>query len=469
MTHQYKWPEKIVSEIFRTYDIRGKVGDQLTPNLVYAVGHALAVEILKAGESKVVVGRDGRESSPELQKALIAGLNEGGCEIIDIGLVPTPVLYFATHYCEIPSGIMITGSHNPADYNGIKMVVAGETLSSERVQVLREFIEKNTAPIAKDPLAKVEDRPGLIEAYVNDVAQRIKLPRPLKIVIDCGNGAAAVVAPQLYRALGCEVVSLYDTIDGTFPNHHPDPADPANLVDIIERVKSEGADLGLAFDGDADRIGMITNKGEIIWPDRQMMVFAKDVLSRQPGAEIVFDVKCSRFLAQVIEQAGGVPLMWKTGHSLLKAKLRERKAALAGEMSGHIFFVENWYGFDDGMYAGARLLQCFAAQSESSSAWMATFPDSVSTPELKVAVAEEQKSSIMQSILEKADFPDGDILTLDGLRVDFPYGFLLVRPSNTTAYLTVRFEADTEQRLQELQKRFRDLMHEVDPALQCDF
>ena len=454
--------------VFRTYDIRGQVETQLTPPVVYAVGRALAAEMAQHGRQKTVLGRDGRLSSPSLHAALTAGLLAGGITIHDIGLVPTPVLYFATHHLNIDCGIMLTGSHNPGDYNGIKMVVAGETLSCDRVQALLHCIQAKNWPAPVSD-TKVIDAPGLIDAYVADVVARLPLARPLKLVIDCGNGAGGVVAPKLFRAMGCEVISLYDEVDGHFPNHHPDPAEPENLAVLIQAVKDNKADCGLAFDGDADRLGLVTDQGEIIWPDRQMMCFAQSVLEKTPGGEIVFDVKCSRFLAEVVEKAGGVPLMWKTGHSLLKAKLRERQAALAGEMSGHIFFVDNWYGFDDGMYAGARFCDILSRYEGTASQLFQALPNSVVTPELKIPMPDDQKAAFMEKLVAAADFPDGEVNTLDGLRVDYADGFALVRPSNTTPYLVARFEAATDAGLQAMQKRWADLLKQIDPAIVLPF
>ena len=361
---------------------------------------------------------------------------------------------------------MLTGSHNPKDYNGIKMVVGGVTLSSERVQDIYKRIIAGDLPQFS---GTISERQGIIDEYIAFVKDKIKLERPLKVVVDCGNGAGGVVAEQLYKALGCDVTALYTEIDGDFPNHHPDPAEPENLQDLIATVKAEQAACGLAFDGDADRLGLVTNSGTIIWPDRQMMLFAQDVLQRHPGAKIVFDVKCTRYLSEVIEQAGGEPVMWKTGHSLLKARMYELDSPLAGEMSGHIFFRDGWTGFDDGLYAGARLLQIISTSDKSLEEIFAALPNSVVTPELKIAIDEKQKQKVMQDVIANANFSDGKVFTLDGLRVDFADGFLLLRPSNTTPYLIARFEAGTEARLKHLQQQLKDLLAKVAPDLSCPF
>jgi phosphomannomutase / phosphoglucomutase len=461
----YSIPESPEHEVFRTYDIRGKV-KFLTTDLVYAVGRALAVEIIATGDKRVVSARDGRLSSPSLHPALLQGLADGGCDVVDAGLLPTPLLYFATVAWSIPSGIMLTGSHNPKDYNGIKMVVGGVTLSSDRVQAIYQRILRNDMPC---PGGNITERAGIVDEYLAYVTERVKLDRPLKIAVDCGNGAGGVVAKQLYEALGCEVTALFTEVDGNFPNHHPDPAEPENVQDLIKTVVAQNADCGLAFDGDADRLGLVTNSGDLIWPDRQMMLFAQDVLQRNPGADIVFDVKCSRYLAEVIERAGGKPVMWKTGHSLLKAKMYELGSPLAGEMSGHIFFRDGWTGFDDGLYAGARLLEILARNPASLDDIFAVLPNSVVTPEIKIPIAESDKQAVMSAVTDLADFPDGEKFTLDGLRVDFADGFLLLRPSNTTPYLIARFESSTESGLNSSMQRLKELLNSAAPHIECPF
>lgn len=458
---QYQWPTSINPDIFRTYDIRGLVDPELTPDVVYAIGLALGSEAWSQNIRDIIVARDGRLSGPLLKQALVTGLLEAGLNVIDIGQVPTPVMYFATNHLQARSGVIMTGSHNPKEYNGIKMVLNGQTLAAEAVQNLLQRIlnKKITRPSQPGQLSRVE----ILDDYLNLILQRIHLARPLKIVVDCGHGVGGMTAPQLFRALGCEVIEMYCDVDGEFPHHHPDPTVPANLQDIIDKVQSVGADVGLAFDGDADRLGIVDNLGNIIWPDRQLMVFAQDILTRHPGTKIVFDVKCSRILPQVIRESGGEPLMWKTGHSLLKRKAAEVGALLAGEMSGHIFFKEHWFGFDDGVYAGARWLEILARQNKTCAEIMSVFPKTISTPELKWPVSDEKKYALMQLIAKSADFPDADIITLDGVRVEFKDGWGLVRCSNTTPCLTLRFEADNAEALQRIQNLFKATLQPLLP------
>ena len=464
---KYSIPNQLPEGIFRTYDIRGEVSSSsLTADVAYAIGRAIGTMVLDLQQQELLVGRDGRLSGADMKAAFISGVLETGCNVIDIGMVPTPLLYFATKTLPQNSGVMITASHNPASHNGFKMVLNGKTVSSKGVQDILQRIKHQDF---KSGAGKCSEYTTIIDDYLNDVTSKIKLKRNLKVVIDCGNGAACLVAPQLYNQLGCDVVEMYADIDGRFPNHHPDPTVPENLVDIIAKVKAVNADIGLAFDGDADRLGVVTNKGEIIWPDRQVMLFAKDLLSRNPGADIVFDVKCSNNLEKVIRECGGNPVMYRTGHSILKAKMLELDAPMAGEMSGHIFFQEDWYGFDDGLYVGARLLRILSDQDETSSKLFATLPDSVNTPELKLPMAEEDKPQFMQSLLDKSDFGDAKRITIDGLRVDFGYGWGLVRPSNTSAYLVLRFEADTEQHLEDIKNTFRRELLKINPELQLPY
>lgn len=452
-------------EIFKAYDIRGIVGQTLTPAIVERIGQAIGSEAQVRQHPRVVVGRDGRLSGPDLVAALARGLAAAGCEVIDIGMVPTPVLYFATHHLGTHTGVAVTGSHNPPDYNGLKMMIAGDTLSGEAIQALRARIENNNLSSGSGNISRADVR----SAYLDRIVSDIKIGRKLKIAIDCGNGVAGELAPQLYRRLGCEVTELFCQVDGTFPNHHPDPAKPENLKDLITEVTSGGYDVGLAFDGDGDRCGVISPDGSIIWPDRQMILYARDVLSRHPGGEIIYDVKCSRTLDAEIRKAGGKPTMWKTGHSFIKAKLRETGALLAGEMSGHTFFKERWYGFDDGLYTGARLLELLSHDNRNPAEIFAELPNTVNTPELNLKFAEGEHYAFMKKLLAAADFTDARVTTIDGLRVDFPDGFGLVRASNTTPVLVFRFEAENEAALRRIQERFRVLLEKTQAGLRLPF
>ena len=393
--------------IFRAYDIRGVVGETLTADIISTIGQAIGSQIRAQGEHTVIIARDGRLSGPEFSQVLAQGLQACGCDVLDIGAVPTPVLYFATHILSTSSGVMLTGSHNPANYNGLKIVIKGETLAEQGIYNLYERIKARDFSSG----AGRYDRKEFVSSYIDRITQDVKLKRKLKVVIDCGNGIAGHVAPQLMRALGCEVSELFCEVDGDFPNHHPDPSVPENLQDLINAVKTQQADVGLAFDGDGDRLGVVSNQGEIIWPDRQLMLYAIDVLKRQPGAQIIYDVKCTRHLAGIIEQHGGQPLMWKTGHSLVKAKLCETGAPLAGEMSGHTFFKERWYGFDDALYTAARLLEILAQDSRSCGEIFAALPDSVNTPELKLMLPEERKFIFMEEFKAKVNFPAAKVTT----------------------------------------------------------
>lgn len=460
-------------DIFRAYDIRGIVTSSLTPEVIREIGRALGTQVLQKGEQRIVIGRDGRLSGPLLSAALSEGIVSTGCHVLDLGMVPTPVLYFATHHLACPSGVMITGSHNPPDYNGLKMVIAGEALFGERIQALYQIIQSNQAVQGK-VLGQIEHYSTIIQEYIQVIVQDISLPhasKPYKIVTDCGNGVAGLLAPRLYEALGCEVIPLYCDVDGLFPNHHPDPGQPENLIDLQKAVIQHKADIGLAFDGDGDRLGVIDNQGHIIWGDRQLMILAQDVLSRHPGATIIYDVKCTRHLHTQITKWGGQPLMWKTGHSLIKAKMRETGALLAGEMSGHLFFKERWYGFDDALYAGARLLEILAknAITETAHERFLSIPDSVNTPELQIAVSETSKFTIMDKLLQLSLFKEEKVNTIDGLRVDFADGFGLIRASNTTPNLILRFEGDTPSALNRIQTVFRQMLQTLDPHLTISF
>ncbi len=452
--------------IFRAYDIRGIVNVTLTEASVYTLGRALGSLALQKGEKSIAVGRDGRLSSPVLSNVLCKGILATGCDVIDIGMVPTPLLYYVTCVLKTHSGVMLTGSHNPPEYNGLKMVIDGTTLAEEDIKNLYRRIINNQFSQGEGERFEL----AVIERYIDRVARDLTLRRPLKIVVDCGNAVAGKVAPELFRRMGCEVQELFCEVDGHFPNHHPDPSQLENLRDLIRAVRKSKADIGLAFDGDGDRLGVVTSRGEVIWPDRQMMVFAKSILAQNPGEKIIFDVKCSDHLAKVIKKYGGEPIMWKTGHSLIKLKLAETGAALAGEMSGHIFFKDGWYGFDDAIYAGARLLQILATTPDDSTALFADIPNSVNTPELKVFVNDEEKFLLMNQLISQAKFSVAhEVLTIDGLRVNFTDGWGLVRPSNTTPCLVMRFEAENKKILKKIQNLFRDLLLTVKPDLVLPF
>jgi phosphomannomutase/phosphoglucomutase len=449
----------VPAEIFRTYDIRGVVGRTLTPGIVRDIGRALGGLGRERGAPTFAVGRDGRLSGPELSGALAEGLTSAGADVIDIGMAPTPVVYFAAHHLGCGSCIAVTGSHNPPDYNGIKMVVAGSTLYGEDIQELRRTIEKQAFQSGKGHKRTA----NVLDAYVERITSDVRLARNMRIAIDCGNGVAGMLAPRLYRELGCEVEELYCEVDGRFPNHHPDPSQPKNLVDLINRLKSGDAELGIAFDGDGDRLGLATKDGEIIFADRQLMLLAKDVLSRNPGAQIIYDVKSTRLLAPWIERHGGKPLIWKTGHSLIKAKLKETGALLAGEMSGHTFFKERWYGFDDALYGGARLLEILSRE-KNPNALLKSLPNSPSTPELHWALAEGEPHALVEKLQASKPFPDAErVITIDGVRAEYADGFGLARASNTTPTIVLRFEADTAAALERIKKSFRTALQPLKP------
>ena len=413
------------------------------------------------------MARDGRHSSEALKDALTAGLLESGRDVLDIGLTPTPVLYFATHYLDAHSGVMITGSHNPPEYNGLKIVLDGETLSGEAIQAIHRRIQERDYIEGTGSLQATE----IVPDYIRRISQEIPvtLGNALKVVVDCGNGVPGIVAPHILRAIGHDVIELYCDLDGDFPNHHPDPSQPENLAALIDAVAEEGADLGLAFDGDGDRLGVVDNAGNVIWPDRQMILFSRDILSRNSGAKIIYDVKCSRLLGAEISAHGGEPIMAKTGHSLIKAKMQETGALLAGEMSGHIFFKERWYGFDDALYSAARLLEILINANESPAEVFAALPGGVVTPELRIELPEERHQEVMGQIMANANFADGEISTVDGLRVDFSDSWGLVRPSNTTPCLVLRFEGDDDSALDVVKTRFRELIAGVDAGLSIPF
>jgi phosphomannomutase/phosphoglucomutase len=454
--------------IFRAYDVRGVVGKSLTPGVAKLLGQSIGTVMREKGLREIVVGRDGRLSGPELAGALADGLRLAGIDVIDVGAVPTPVVYYAAYRFNTGCGVAVTGSHNPPDYNGFKIVVGGETLSEGAIQDLYQRITTGALESDGGGTLRLVD---VVPDYIERITADVQTERPLKIVVDCGNGIPGAVAPQVLEGIGCEVIPLYCEVDGSFPNHHPDPSDPHNLEDLILSVKQTGADLGLAFDGDGDRLGVVTRSGEIIFPDRTLMLFARDVLSRQPGATIIYDVKCTGHLKGQILDAGGSPLMWRTGHSLIKAKMRETGAELAGEMSGHFFFKERWYGFDDGIYAGARLLEILAGDIEGRTPEeiFATCPKGVSTPELKVEMAEGEHYRFIEKFREKVNFGEATLVTIDGVRADWSDGWGLVRPSNTTPILVLRFDADNEQALKRIQDVFRTQLLAVDPALKLPF
>ena len=457
--------QNLPKEIFKAYDIRGIVGKTLTAEVVEAIGHALGSEATARGQTAIAIGRDGRLSGPELIAALARGIQKSGINVIDVGRVATPMVYFAAYQLQTNCAVMLTGSHNPPDYNGLKMVLAGETLSGETIQKLRSRIEQNDLAHGSGSYTQSDISADYIARIVSD----IKLARPMRITVDCGNGVAGYYAANLYRQLGCAVQEMYCEVDGHFPNHHPDPSQPENLQDLIAALRGNDSELGLAFDGDGDRLGVVTKDGRIIYPDRQLMLFAADVLSRNPGAEIIFDVKSTRNLFGWIRSHGGKPTLWKTGHSLVKAKMRETGALLAGEMSGHMFFKERWYGFDDGLYTGARLLEILSKIADPS-AVLNALPDAVCTPELHIHTAEGENHALIAQLQHTAKFPDAkEIITLDGLRVEYADGFGLARPSNTTPVVVLRFEADNEQALQRIQNDFRRMFQNAAAHLALPF
>jgi phosphomannomutase/phosphoglucomutase len=456
---------KVAPEIFKAYDIRGIVGRTLTVEAVELIGRALGTEVRNAGGTAMAIGRDGRLSGPELAAALARGVLATGVDVHDVGMVTTPMAYFAAHHLRCGSAVAVTGSHNPPEYNGLKIVIAGTTLSGEAIQGVRARIERGEFATGTGTHRAAEIR----EAYLSRVVGDVRLARPMSVVVDCGNGVAGAIAPELYRRLGCPVTELYCDVDGTFPNHHPDPTRPENLRDVIARLASSDAELGLAFDGDGDRLGVVTKSGRIIYADRQLMLFAADVLQRVPGAEIIYDVKSTRNLAPWIRRHGGRPVLWKTGHSLIKAKLKETGAALAGEMSGHTFFTERWYGFDDGVYAGARLLEILSRSADPSGE-LERLPDSLTTPELHWQLAEGEPHRLIAELQASAEFPGAaDVIKLDGLRVEYADGFGLARASNTTPVIVLRFEADDAAGLRRIQEDFRRVLLAAKPGATLPF
>jgi len=452
-------------EIFKAYDIRGIVGKTLTAPIVEVIGRSIGSELIERGRDTICIGRDGRLSGPELSAALAKGLRAAGVNVIDVGRVATPMLYFAAHHFDTQSGAMLTGSHNPPQYNGIKIVLDGVSLSGEAITALRTRAE--AGKLASGAGRYREE--NIAAQYLERIVGGIKLARPMKIAVDCGNGVAGATAPELFRRLGCTVEELFCEVDGNFPNHHPDPSVPENLKDLINALQKGDAEVGLAFDGDGDRLGVVTRRGDIIFPDRQLMMFAADVLERNAGATIIYDVKSTRNLKPWIEQHGGKPLLWKTGHSFIKAKLKETGAALAGEMSGHVFFKERWYGFDDGMYAAARLLEILSRSSDPSAALHA-LPDAISTPELQIKLNEGENYALIAGMQKTARFEGAqEVNTIDGLRVEYADGFGLARSSNTTPVIVLRFEADNAAALKRIQEDFRRVILAAKPDAQLPY
>ncbi|CAG7597784.1 phosphomannomutase/phosphoglucomutase [Candidatus Vallotia tarda] len=459
----------ISKSIFKAYDIRGVIGKTLDSNIAQQIGRAFGSELRAQGANTVIIGRDGRLSSPQLSSALAVGLLAAGVDIINIGLVPTPLGYFAASVPiagqYVDSCIIVTGSHNPPDYNGFKMMLRGAAIYGEQIQVLHKRIVDRNFSTARGSYNEY----NICNSYVERIVSDIHLARPLKIVIDAGNGVAGSLAPRLFRALGCKLVELFCDVDGHFPNHHPDPAHPENLQDVIRALKESDSDIGLAFDGDGDRLGVVTKDGQIIYPDRQLMLFAKDVLSRNPGEKIIYDVKCTRNLAHWVREQGGEPVMWKTGHSLIKAKLREIGAPLAGEMSGHMFFRDRWYGFDDGLYAGARLLEILARVADPS-LLLNSLPNSISTPELQLKLNEGENFELIKKLQKHATFFGAkEVILIDGLRVEYTDGFGLARASNTTPVVVIRFEADNNIALKRIQKDFKRVIVAQKPDIKFPF
>lgn len=442
-------------EIFKAYDIRGIVETQLTPDVVEGIGKVLGTLAIEAKSKGLVVGYDGRLSSPVLAKRLIAGILKAGCDVYNIGEVTTPMVYFANYELGTLSGVMITGSHNPPEYNGLKMVIGGKTLSGDKIQNIYTRLMKGKYTDNATAKHHVQD---ITEQYVKKITSDVKLKRKMSIIVDCGNGVAGKIAPLLYRRMGAKVLGLFCEVDGTFPNHHPDPSKPENLEDLIDALNSPGAEVGFAFDGDGDRLGVVTSDGNIIYPDRQMMLFTADILEKNPGAKIIYDVKSSRLLAKWIKDHGGEPIMCRTGHSFVKAKIKETGAKLAGEMSGHIFFNDRWSGADDGVYAGARLLEILS-KVEDPSALLNALPNSVATPEINISVGEGEQHKIVEKLQKTAKFPGSEeIITVDGLRVEYPDGFGLVRASNTTPVLVLRFESETIAGIEKIKSQFREVL-----------
>ncbi len=451
--------------LFKAYDIRGVVGRGLTEAACEPIGRAFATLARARGQRAVHISRDGRASGPALGAALAVGLRAGGLDVIDIGMNATPMLYYACAASEVPNGIQITGSHNPPEYNGLKMVLCGDALHGADITRLRELTQSEQYATGAGGMRQA----SVVEPYLQRIVQDVTLARPLKVAVDCGNGVSGAFAPDLLRRMGCHVIELFCEVDGTFPNHHPDPADPHNLEDLQRVLRDTDAEIGLAFDGDGDRLGVVTKHGHVIWPDRQLMLYAADVLTRHPGAPIIYDVKCTANLAPWVRSHGGEPMMWRTGHSLIKARMKAVQAPLAGEMSGHIFFKDRWFGFDDAQYGAARLLELLARVADPEARLLA-LPDSVSTPELKLDTAEGANFVLCERLLNEAKFPGAvQLHTMDGVRAEYADGFGLARPSNTTPCVVLRFEGRTAAALARIQGEFRGALHALDPTLKLPF
>ncbi len=454
--------------IFRAYDIRGVVTDALTPAAVEQIGRAFGSECHERQIETVVVARDGRLSGPELISALSKGIQSTGVNVINIGMVPTPVLYFATYHLNTGTGIMVTGSHNPPEYNGLKMVLSGDALFGDGITALHTRLVEGNLHDSDQPGTLSEQ--DILQDYLDRILGDVKLARPMSIAYDCGNGVAGAAAPQLFDGLGCKSSALFTEVDGNFPNHHPDPAKLENLEDLIKLVRDEKHEVGLAFDGDGDRVGVVDDQGNVIWPDRQMVLFARDVLKRNPGGRIIYDVKCSKILPAAISEAGGEPDMWKTGHSFIKARIKETGALLGGEMSGHMFFKERWYGFDDALYAAARLLEILSQTDKPASEIFGAIPNSINTPELNVTLDKDgAQHAFIEKFIAGTDFGDAQLTTIDGVRADYADGWGLVRASNTTPSLVIRFEADTQEAMDRIQAQFRSAMQATDSSVAVPF
>jgi len=446
--------------IFRAYDIRGIAYEDLSEDLVVSIGKALGTLILRRGLDGINIGRDGRLSSPDMFRWITEGITSTGCNVVDLGIIPTPLLYFSTHMLEYKNGVVITGSHNSSEYNGFKIVVDNKSLFGEEIQTIKKIIE--SLDFSEGNGEKEEDK--IIEAYIKELTSNIKLKRSVKVVIDCGNGATSVLAKECYEKLECEVIDLFSNLDGNFPNHHPDPSKPENMKDLIEKVISTDAEIGIAFDGDGDRLGVVSAKGEIIYPDMQMILFSQQVLKRKQGSKIVYDVKCSKLLPESITKNGGVPIISKTGHSFIKNKIRQVSAALGGEMSGHIFFNDRWPGFDDAIYSGARMLEIISIQEEGVDLFD-SLPQLTSTPEINIETEDEKKFGYVEEFKSLMNFPEADVLDIDGVRVEFDYGWGLLRASNTSPVLVLRFEAINEDNLEKIKEKFRNVLGKIDPQL----
>lgn len=456
---------QVAREVFRAYDIRGIINDHFSENAFYSIGKAISCRLQALNRNKIFLARDGRVTSFQLASALEQGLFDSGINVINLGMIPTPVMYYATVTQKVDSGVMVTGSHNASDYNGIKMVIAGTTLANEDIDTLYHLNHTRQCISGHGELSHYDIIPSYIQRIISD----IQIERKMKVVVDCGNGVAGPLVPAVLTKLGCEVIPLFCEVDGRFPNHHPDPTIESNLYDLKKTISEHEADLGLAFDGDGDRLGVVTNKGELIWPDRLMMMYSRELLKKHPGSTIVFDVKCSSHLERLIQREGGIAKMCPTGHSLVKAFMKKENAALAGEMSGHLFFKNRWFGFDDALYSACRLLEILSNSSESVSSQFGTIPNSLNTPEIKIMLEEDKKFIFMKQFIEKAKFETGQIISIDGLRVEFENGWGLLRASNTTPCLVTRFEADNEQSLKDIQALFKIQLLEIDENLDIPF